>query len=114
VNVSERSRVLVASAAPLCEVRDTKIAPRYSPGHGRGRARRVGTTVNDEGRLQRQLESAAVNLSREFGGTLSSEDVDRYFAEELEPFSGARVRDFVPILAERRTRSRLRALSESP
>ena len=66
--------------------------------------------MDDELKLRRQLESAAVNLSREFAGKLPSEDVDRCFAEELEPFTEARVRQFVPILAERRTRSRLRAL----
>jgi hypothetical protein len=67
--------------------------------------------VDDELKLRRQLESAAVNLSREFAGKLPSEDVDRCLAEELEPFTDARVREFVPILAERRTRSRLRALA---
>jgi len=40
--------------------------------------------------------------------------VDRYLAEEVQPFSEARVRDFVPILAERRTRSRLRSLDQAP
>ena len=67
--------------------------------------------MDDELKLRRQLESAAVNLSREFAGKLPSEDVDRCLAEELEPFMDARVRDFVSILAERRTRSRLRALA---
>jgi|RhiMetdeSRZDD1v2_1073273.scaffolds.fasta_scaffold384640_3 uncharacterized protein DUF3562/protein-tyrosine phosphatase-like protein len=68
--------------------------------------------VDDEGKLRRQLESAAVSLSQEFAGRVPSEDVDRYLSEELQPFSEARVRDFVPILAERRTRSRLRALDQ--
>jgi hypothetical protein len=67
--------------------------------------------VDDERKLRRQIESAALNLSREFAGKLPSEDVDRCLAEELEPFTDARVREFVPILAERRTRSRLRALA---
>ena len=69
--------------------------------------------MDDELKLRRQLESAAVNLSREFAGKLPSEDVDRCLAEELEPFMDARVRDFVPILAERRTRSRLRRRASS-
>lgn len=67
--------------------------------------------MDDERKLRRQIESAALNLSREFAGKLPSEDVDRCLAEELEPFTDARVREFVPILAERRTRSRLRALA---
>jgi Protein of unknown function (DUF3562) len=67
----------------------------------------------DDVKLQKQLESAASNLSQEFAGQLSQEDVDRLLAEELQPFSEARVRDFVPILAERRTRSRLRARAQS-
>jgi hypothetical protein len=66
---------------------------------------------NEDVKLQKQLEMAANALSKEFADTLPSEDVDRCFAEELEPFNDARVRQFVPILAERRTRSRLRALA---
>jgi hypothetical protein len=66
---------------------------------------------DDDSKLQRQLENAAVNLSKEFEGRLPPEDVNRYLAEEIAPFSDARVREFVPILAERRTRSRLRALA---
>jgi len=71
-------------------------------------------TADDEHKLQRQLESAAVSLSQEFAGKVSSEEVDRYLSEELQPFSDARVRDFVPILAERRTRSRLRDIAQRP
>jgi hypothetical protein len=71
------------------------------------------TVDGDEIKLRKQLESAAVNLSQEFAGRVPSEDVDRYLAEELQPFSEARVRDFVPILAERRTRSRLRSLDQA-
>ena len=67
--------------------------------------------MDDDVKLRKQLESAADSLAREFAGTLPSEDVDRYLAQELEPFTDARVREFVPILAERRTRSRLRALA---
>jgi hypothetical protein len=71
------------------------------------------TVDGDEIKLRKQLESAAVNLSQEFAGRVPSEDVDRYLAEELQPFDEARVRDFVPILAERRTRSRLRSLGQA-
>jgi hypothetical protein len=72
------------------------------------------TVDGDEIKLRRQLESAADNLTQEFAGRVPSEDVDRYLAEEVQPFSEARVRDFVPILAERRTRSRLRSLDQAP
>jgi Protein of unknown function (DUF3562) len=65
--------------------------------------------VDTELKVQKQLESAADNLSREFAGQLPAEDVNRLLAEELQPFAEARVRDFVPIFAERRTRSRLRS-----
>jgi hypothetical protein len=68
---------------------------------------------SDEVKLRKQLESAAFNLTQEFAGRVPSEDVGRYLAEEVQPFSEARVRDFVPILAERRTRSRLRALDRA-
>lgn len=70
--------------------------------------------VDHQVKLRKQLETAVVSLSQEFAGKVPSEDVDRYLSEELEPFSDARVRDFVPILAERRTRSRLRAITERP
>lgn len=70
-------------------------------------------TVDDQVKLQKQLENAAVSLSQEFAGSVSSEDVDRCLSEELQPFTDARVRDFVPILAERRTRSRLRGLGQA-
>jgi hypothetical protein len=69
--------------------------------------------TDDQIKLQKQLESAAVNLSQEFAGRVPAEDVGRYLAEEFQPFSEARVRDFVPILAERRARSRLRALDRA-
>ena len=72
------------------------------------------TVDGDETKLRRQLDSAADNLTQEFAGRVPSEDVDRYLAEEVQPFSEARVRDFVPILAERRTRSRLRSLDQAP
>jgi Protein of unknown function (DUF3562) len=68
--------------------------------------------VDTELKLQKQLESAAQNLSQEFAGQLPPEDVNRFLAEELQPFTEARVRDFVPIFAERRTRSRLRSRAQ--
>jgi Protein of unknown function (DUF3562) len=68
--------------------------------------------VDSDIKLRKQLERAAVSLSKEFAGKLPTEAVDRTLAEELQPFTDARVREFVPILAERRTRSRLRAIAE--
>jgi hypothetical protein len=73
---------------------------------------RAGMNVDDQHKLQRQLETAAVSLSQEFAGKVSSDDIDRYLSEELQPFTDARVQDFVPVLAERRTRSRLRAITQ--
>jgi Protein of unknown function (DUF3562) len=71
------------------------------------------TVDGDDVKLRKQLESAALSLSEEFAGRVPSEDVDRYFAEELQPFNEARVWDFVPIFAERRTRSRLRSIDQA-
>jgi Protein-tyrosine-phosphatase-like, N-terminal domain/Protein of unknown function (DUF3562) len=82
-------------------------AQGFAPNQGR-------QNVDDRIKLQKQLETAAVSLSQEFAGKVSSEDVDRYLAEELQPFTDARIPDFVPVLAERRTRSRLRALAQRP
>jgi hypothetical protein len=54
--------------------------------------------------------TTAASLSKEFAGKVAAEDVDRCLPEALELLSQARVREFIPILAERKTRTRLWAL----
>jgi hypothetical protein len=47
-------------------------------------------------------------LSREFADRLDAETIGRVAAEEVEALNGSRIRDFIPILAMRRARLRLR------
>ena len=60
------------------------------------------------GHLDRGLES----LRRQFAGTFSPETIERYLVESLERLSGARAKDFVPLLVHRFARERLRALAQ--
>jgi hypothetical protein len=59
---------------------------------------------------QRQLEHACSELVREFPA-LPEDEVKARFEEIVRGFEGAPVRAFVPVLAGRAARERLRALS---
>jgi arsenate reductase (thioredoxin) len=52
-------------------------------------------------------------LAAEFAGVFSRETIDAYVEEALEGFAGAHVEEFVPIMVERFTRQRLRALGQA-
>ncbi|MGE5226380.1 MAG: three-helix bundle dimerization domain-containing protein [Planctomycetaceae bacterium] len=67
------------------------------------------------GRARRQelLQRVLADLSREFGGTLPREVIAGAARRAVEGFEGARVDDFVPILAWRRARRDLLALSRA-
>ena len=60
------------------------------------------------GHLERGLES----LREQFAGTFSPETIERYLVESGEGLSGARFKDFVPLLVHRFARERLRALAQ--
>ena len=60
------------------------------------------------GHLERGLES----LREQFGGTFSPETIERYLVESVEGLSGARFKDFVPLLVHRFASERLRALAQ--
>ncbi len=60
---------------------------------------------------QRQLEAVRAALVSEFAGRLPEDEVAARFADIVGEFEAAPVRGFVPVLAQRRTRERLRALS---
>ena len=64
--------------------------------------------IQDE---QRQLEAARAALVTEFAGRLPEDEVAGRFGEIVQEFETAPIRGFVPVLAQRRTRERLRALS---
>jgi hypothetical protein len=68
----------------------------------------ITTSADDE---QRQLRRTCQDLVREFGDRLAEAEVQARFEEILHSFDDAPVRSFVPVLAARATRERLRALT---
>ncbi len=61
---------------------------------------------------ERHIEQAARGLAKEFAGTFSQETIDRYLRDSTDLFGGARISTFVPVLAHRYARERLRALAQ--
>jgi arsenate reductase len=59
--------------------------------------------------LQRSVEV----LSGEFAGIFSPETIDAYVEESIEQFADSRVQEFVPLMVERFSRQRLRALAQA-
>jgi arsenate reductase len=59
------------------------------------------------------VEKAAVALQREFEGVFSRETIARYIAESVDLLGGARINVFVPVLAHRFARERLKALAQA-
>ncbi len=57
---------------------------------------------------QQHIERAAERLAEEFAGVFSKETISRYMAESSDMLGEARVNVFVPVLAHRFTRERLR------
>ena len=55
-----------------------------------------------------ELERVRRELAREFGGRTGQATIDRAAAEALSKFEGARISAFVPLLATREARQRLR------
>ena len=60
---------------------------------------------------ERQLQRVRDELIREFGAGLSEQVVEEHFCALVRDFEGAPVRAFVPVLAQRAARERLRGLS---
>lgn len=52
-------------------------------------------------------------LAEEFAGIFSRETIDAYVGESLNQFADAKVHEFVPIMVERFSRQRLRALAQA-
>ena len=59
---------------------------------------------------QRQLDAARAALVTEFAGRLPESEVAERFGDIVREFETAPIRGFVPVLAQRRTRERLRSL----
>jgi len=62
---------------------------------------------------QHHVRQAAQGLAEEFRGIFSEETIERYIAESLDLLGGVRINVYVPVLAHRFARERLRALAQS-
>ena len=62
---------------------------------------------------QHHVTQAANRLAEEFSGIFAEETIARYIAESLNMLEGARINVFVPVLAHRFARERLRALAQA-
>jgi arsenate reductase len=62
---------------------------------------------------QRHIDQAADRLVEEFAGIYSRETIARYMAESQDLLGEARINVFVPVLAHRFTRERLKALAQA-
>lgn len=62
---------------------------------------------------QHALRSAAVNLHREFEGVFGTETIEQFLATSYDQFAAnARIHTFLPLMAERFARQRLKALAK--
>jgi arsenate reductase len=59
------------------------------------------------------VRQAAARLKDEFAGIFSAETIERYIGESLDLLGGSRINVFVPVLAHRFARERLRALAQA-
>ena len=62
--------------------------------------------------LAYHLHAVAARLGIEFARLFSTETIDRYLRESADQFANAPIRDFIPVLAERFARERLRAVAQ--
>jgi arsenate reductase (thioredoxin) len=62
---------------------------------------------------QHHLNQAAERLAQEFAGVFSQETIARYMSESTDLLGEAKINVFVPVLAHRFTRERLRALAQA-
>jgi protein-tyrosine-phosphatase len=62
---------------------------------------------------QHHVRQAADALADEFAGVFSKKTIERYIAESLDLLGPSRINVFVPVLAHRFTRERLKALGQA-
>src|ERR1700675_271630 len=62
---------------------------------------------------RQHVEKAAAALEDEFAGIFSHESIARYIAESTDMLTGGSINVFVPVLAYRFTRERLKALGQA-
>jgi arsenate reductase (thioredoxin) len=63
--------------------------------------------------LQYHLMVVDRSLKEEFAGVFSVETIQRFMQESVAQFDGAPIKDFVPVMVERFSRERLRALGQA-
>jgi protein-tyrosine-phosphatase len=61
---------------------------------------------------QNHVRQAAESLSDEFAGVFSRETIERYIGESIDLLGGSKINVFVPMLAHRFARERLKALAQ--
>ena len=59
------------------------------------------------------MRQAADALGEEFAGVFSRETIERYIAESVDLLGPGRINVFVPVLAHRFARERLKALAQT-
>jgi len=62
---------------------------------------------------EHHVRQAAESLAVEFAGVFSKETIERYIAESLDLLGPSRINVYVPVLAHRFARERLKALAQS-
>ncbi len=62
---------------------------------------------------EHHVRQVAERLADEFSGVFSQQTIERYIGESLDLLGGARINVYVPVLAHRFARERLRALAQS-
>jgi protein-tyrosine-phosphatase len=62
---------------------------------------------------QHHVHLAAERLKDEFAGVFSAETIERYIGESLDLLGSSRINVFVPVLAHRFARERLKALAQA-
>jgi arsenate reductase len=59
------------------------------------------------------IKSSSVRLQRAFDGIFGTETIERFMTDSFERLAHARIRAYVPVMAERFTRDRLRAVAKT-
>lgn len=59
------------------------------------------------------IKSSSARLQRDFDGVFSVETIERFMTDSFERLANARIRTYVPVMAERFTRDRLRAVAKN-
>jgi hypothetical protein len=72
------------------------------------------STLTSTGTEHDRLRAVRAALHGRFDGNVGAQLVERELEEAIRRFDGARVRDFVPVLVERRAGERLLAAAHAP